>query len=428
MLNRCIIWIRVIRPYLMALGIFLVGLVLVWAFRTPRVDFNTEVRPILNQHCLPCHGGVRQSGGFSLLFPEDALRPTESGKAAIFPGDAANSEFIHRIEHHDPQERMPLDAPPLSQAEIKTLKRWIDQGANWDTHWAYIAPDTAIELPSISQKHWPQNGIDHFIHKRLDQKGLLPSPKADRATLLRRISLDLTGLPPTAEEAQAFLQDTATIEGIVDHYLASPHFGEKWASHWLDLARYADSKGYEKDLNRSIWKYRDWVIDAFNRDMPFDQFTIEQLAGDLLPYPTQKQLLATAFHRNTMANDEGGTNDEEFRVAAVVERVGATFEVWQGTTMSCVQCHSHPYDPIRHEEFYGIYAFFNQSQDRDIYPEHPNTFTYESPDRQEIIELIDWIELATKTELVPHINGSLHDQKQALLTYFGHRQIEAENL
>ncbi len=426
MRNRCLIRLHVFRPYLLAVGIFSIGLLLFLAFRTPQVDFNTEVRPILNQHCLPCHGGVRQSGGFSLLFPEDALSPTESGKPAILPGDPANSELIKRIEHHDPEYRMPLDAAPLSKSAIKTLKNWIKQGAEWDTHWAYIAPDTAIELPAISNEHWPQNGIDHFIHKRLDQQGLRPSAPASRATLLRRISLDLTGLPPTTKEAEAFLNDTTSVETMVDYYLASPHFGEKWASHWLDLARYADSKGYEKDLNRSIWKYRDWVIDAFNRDLPFDQFTIEQLAGDLLPQPTQAQLLATAFHRNTVANDEGGTNDEEFRVAAVVDRVATTFEVWQGTTMGCVQCHSHPYDPIRHEEFYGIYAFFNQAQDRDIYPEHPNLFTYEKADSQEVEQLINWLELHTKSETNAPLDEGIHGQKQALLNFLGHRQIEAE--
>ena len=240
---------------------------------------------------------------------------------------------------------------------------------------------------------WAENEIDHFILAKLKENDLTPAPRARKEILLRRLSLDLTGLPPTDEQARSFLEDQSAnaYETLVDNLLASPHFGERWAAMWLDLARFSDTKGYEKDLYRNIWKYRDWVINALNNDMSFDRFTTEQLAADLLKDPTEEQLIATAFHRNTMANDEGGTDNEEFRVASVLERVGTTFEVWQGTTMGCVQCHSHPYDPIRHEEFYKFMGFFNNAQDRDIYSEQPRLFTYEGKDAAKVQGIIEWI-------------------------------------
>ncbi|MBC7892752.1 MAG: DUF1549 domain-containing protein, partial [Sphingobacteriaceae bacterium] len=302
-----------------------------------KIGYNDQIRPIFNKKCIVCHGGVKKSGGFSLLFREEALGKTKSGKPAIVPGDADDSELVNRLQHHDPEFRMPLDAPPLSETEISLVKRWIDQGAEWEEPWSYRPPDRTLSPPDVG-KGWARNGVDRFVFQKLATDSLKPAPQAHRATLLRRVSLDLTGLPPTPAEAAVFLKDTSpnAYEKAVDRLLASPAFGERWAAMWLDLARYADSKGYEKDVARSIWKYRDWVIDAFNRDMPFDQFTVEQLAGDLLPTPTENQLIATAFHRNTMANDEGGTVDEEFRNAALVDRVGTTWEVWQGTTMACV--------------------------------------------------------------------------------------------
>jgi hypothetical protein len=241
--------------------------------------------------------------------------------------------------------------------------------------------------------------------------------------------MDLTGLPPTLAEAKAFLEDNSfnAYEKLVDRLLASPHFGERWASMWLDLARYADSKGFEKDTNREIWKFRDWVITAFNEDMPFDQFSIEQLAGDLLPEPTEEQLIATAFHRNTLANDEGGTDNEEFRVAAVVERVSTTYEVWQGTTMACVQCHSHPYDPFRHKEFYESMAFFNNAADDDSYFERPKLFTYSPENQKEVEGLLEYLngKLSPSDKQVAK-SRFLYDQKEALLSHVGYRMIEAE--
>lgn len=339
-----------------------------------KIDFNKQIRPILNNKCLVCHGGVKEQGDLSFLFPETAVLPARSGKYAIVPGSAAKSELINRIKHINPELRMPLDADPLDQSEIDLLEQWIEEGAEWETHWAYIPLANKIEVPS-TQNTWATNEIDHFILEELKKQELSPNDIAKKSDLLRRVSLDLTGLPPTKSETDEFVADQSdnAYEKIVDRLLSSDHFGERWASMWLDLARYADSRGYQKDLLRPhMWRYRDWVIDAFNKDMPFDQFTIEQLAGDLLPQKSESQLLATAFHRNTMTNDEGGTDDEEFRVAAVIDRLNTTMEVWQGVTIGCVQCHSHPYDPIKHEEFYNLYAFFNNTEDSDHYSDRPN--------------------------------------------------------
>lgn len=341
------------------------------------IDFNTDVRPILNENCLACHGGVRQSGGFSLLFASEALETNESGRPAFYPGHPDTSEMIRRVRHVDPEERMPLDRAPLQEEEIEILEKWIAQGAPWGKHWAYTAPEV-IDPPYPRNQSWARNGIDQFILTRLEAEGLKPSPEADCSTLIRRASLDLIGLPPDFAEIEAYCSDQSpeAFRRAIDQMLASPHFGERWASMWMDLARYADTKGYEKDAPRTIWKFRDWVIDAFNEDMPFDQFTIEQLAGDLLPNPTDDQLIATAFHRNTMNNDEGGTDDEEFRIASVIDRVNTTWEVWMGTTMACVQCHSHPYDPFRQEEYYKFMAYFNNTADRDIPDESPTLATF----------------------------------------------------
>lgn len=402
-----------------------------WTFSgKDTVSYNRDIRPIVNQKCISCHGGVKQSGGFSLLFESDAKMPTESGKPAIIPGDANASEMLKRLQHPDPEMRMPLGKNPLSETEIELIKKWIDQGANWEKHWAYIPPKTDIALPSLPNGLEPQNEIDHFVFSKLSEMDLAPNPPASNEILLRRLALDITGIPPTLKEYEDFLTDTSpqAYEKTVDRLLGSPEFGEKWASFWLDLARYADSKGYEKDLHREIWKYRDWLIEAFNQDIPYDDFTIKQLAGDLLPDPTENDLLATAFHRNTMANDEGGTNDEEFRVAAVMERVGTTFEVWQGTTMACVQCHSHPYDPIRHEDFYKSMAFFNNTRDKDLYNEQPKLFTYEQPEKAKVRQLLTWVnEQLDPEHQLPEVTGEyLHRQKETLLYKLGYRQVEAE--
>jgi hypothetical protein len=398
-----------------------------------RVDYNTQIKPLLNKNCIACHGGVKKASGFSLLFRHEALAPAKSGKPAIIPGDADGSEMIRRLTLTDPDERMPLDHPPLKPDEIDLLRKWIDQGVEWGDHWAYLSVDKPA-VPSVGtiwsrlgiadndETNWVKNEIDPFVIDKLKQTGqaseqLKPSPEADRATLIRRVSLDLTGLPPTEQEASSFLHDKSpqAYEKVVDRLLKSPAYGERWASWWLDLARYADTKGYEKDSGRKIWRYRDWLIRAFNNDKPFDQFTVEQMAGDLLPgrngiggTATDDQLVATAFHRNTMTNDEGGTQDEEFRVAALIDRVGTTWDVWQGTTFACVQCHSHPYDPFVHEEFYKYAAFFNNTRDEDVTSDTPTLRFYKPADSLKLATLTHFI-----TSSIPN-----RQQAQNQATYF----------
>src|SRR5579859_4648077 len=364
------------------------GLVLViigcWLLLThdPPVDFNTQVKPILNKKCIVCHGGVKRQADFSLLFRTDALTKAKSGKLAIIPGDPDHSEMIRRLTLSDPEDRMPYKQAPLSKEEIGVLREWIRQGAHWGDHWAYV-PVRPVAPPALKGSFWGlgraegndwvRNDIDYFIYDKLRQVGLRPSTEPDKATLLRRVSLDLTGLPPSASLQRQFFADTSAgaYERAVDTLLGSPHYGERWAGLWLDLARYADTKGYERDDSRSIWRYRDWLIGAFNQDEPYNRFLTEQLAGDLLPDPTDAQLIATAFHRNTMTNDEGGTDNEEFRTAAVLDRVNTTWQALMGTTFACVQCHTHPYDPFVHDEYYQFMAFFNDSRDEDTYADYP---------------------------------------------------------
>ncbi len=344
--------------------------------RAPQISFNEQIRPILNERCANCHGGIRRQGDLSLLFRHEALSTAESGERAIVPFESAASELLRRVAHTDPTHRMPKDDLPLTPDEIQTLQTWIEQGAHWEDHWAYVAPERP-PLPDVSEPEWVREPMDHFVLAQLDQRGLAPQPEADCPVLVRRVTLDLTGLPPKPDDVKQICTDGGPYETYVDSLLASPAYGERWAAMWLDLARYADSKGYEKDVGRTIWRYRDWVIRAFNEDMPFDQFTIEQLAGDLLPEVTENQLIATAFHRNTMTNTEGGTDDEEFRTAAVIDRVNTTWEVWQGTSFACVQCHGHPYDPFVHEEYYEFFAFFNSTADRDLDSEFPTLPSFE---------------------------------------------------
>ncbi len=371
-----------------------------------RIDYNTEVKPILNKNCMACHGGVKKAGDVSFLFEEEMLKPGKSGKVPVVRGDAHASEMIRRILSDDPDERMPKKGPGLSDEEVSTLKKWIDQGAKWGNHWAY----ERVERPEVPQAggmwsalgvgdtDWPRNPIDQFVYKKFKFKNLDPAPEADRATLIRRVSLDLTGLPPTPQEARDFIDDPSkdAYEKVVDRLLASPAYGERWAALWMDLARYADTKGYEADQPRTIWRYRDYVITSFNQDKPFDQFTIEQLAGDLLldkktGFPTDEQLVATGFHRNTMTNDEGGTVNEEFRVAAQIDRVNTTWEVWQGTTFGCVQCHSHPYDPIPHEDYYKYMAYFNSTRDEDMNTETPKLRFFRGEDSVRLERVKNWV-------------------------------------
>lgn len=374
-----------------------------------KVDYNEDVKPILNKNCMACHGGVKKAGNVSFLFEEDMLQPGKSGKRPVVRGDASASEMIRRILSKDPDERMPRKGPGLTDEELGTLKKWINQGAKWGNHWSYERVERP-EVPSVGswwaklglgnkeELNWPKNEIDHFVLKKLKAEKLSPAPEATRATLIRRVSLDLTGLPPTGKEARDFINDQSdnAYEKVVDRLLKSPAYGEKWAAMWMDLARYADTKGYERDPGRSIWRYRDYVIKAFNDDKPFDQFTLEQLAGDLMKdpktgVPTDEQLVATGFHRNTMNNDEGGTVDEEFRVAAQIDRVNTTWEVWQGTTFGCVQCHSHPYDPIPHDDYYKYMAYFNNTRDEDVTTDTPTLRFYQGEDSARVERVKAWV-------------------------------------
>ena len=343
-----------------------------------KIDFNRDIRPILSNNCIQCHGpdeAERKGGTDGLrLDTRDGALVDLGGYAAIVPGDPDKSALIERVATADADLVMPpKDAgKTLTLKEIELLKQWVREGAHYAVHWAYAKP-VRPSLPTVKQTTWPKNEIDYFILPRLEREGLSPSAEADRNTLIRRLSLDLTGLPPTIEEVDAFLadQDPNAYEKLVDRLLQKQAYGEHWAHMWLDLARYADSAGYADDPPRTIWMYRDYVIRSLNENKPFDQFTIEQIAGDLLPEPTNDQLIATAFHRNTLTNNEGGTNDEEFRNVAVVDRVNTTLAVWMGTTMASAQCHTHKYDPITQEEYFRFFAFFNNTEDADRRDESP---------------------------------------------------------
>ncbi len=335
-----------------------------------KVDFNRDVRPILSENCFKCHGfdPKARDSGRRLDTREGALKETD-GVRAIVPGELKGSDLHVRIHSTDKDDQMP---PPKSGKKITTrqmaiLDRWIEQGAPYDMHWAFKRPVSPV-IPATKDVSWPRNAIDRFVLARLETEGLAPSPEADGYNLVRRLFLDLIGLPPSPEEADAFVTDASpdAYEKLVDRLLASPHYGERWARRWLDLARYADTNGYEKDRPRNIWPYRDWVINALNAGMPFDQFTIEQLAGDLLPHATREQRVATGFHRNTMLNEEGGIDPLEFRYHAVVDRVGTTGTTWLGLTVQCAQCHTHKYDPITHQEYYQFMAFLNNADEPDM--------------------------------------------------------------
>lgn len=332
------------------------------------VSFNQHVRPILSNNCFFCHGPdeKRREADLRLDIREGAVADL-GGRAAVVPGDPDASELILRVESHDEDLAMPPAAskrPKPSEQEVAILRQWIAEGAKYEGHWAFLP--LAEATPSVvKQADRVKNPIDSFIIARLEQEGLAPSAEAERALLMRRVSLDLTGLLPSPEEVDAFVSDPDpdAYEKVVDRLLASPHYGERWGRHWLDQARYADSNGYSIDGDRAMWPYRDWVIKALNDDLPFDQFTIEQLAGDLLPQPTKNQRIATAFHRNTLINEEGGTDRAQFRHEAVVDRVNTTGAVWLGLTVACAQCHTHKFDPIPHRDYYAFFAFFNQGTD-----------------------------------------------------------------
>ena len=336
------------------------------------ISFEKEISPILMKHCSDCHGPEAREGGLRFTNRKDLLLRNDSGEPAVVVGKSGESVLIHRVTSKDDDERMPPvdEGEPLSEKEIALLKKWIDSGANWPEsglqkkHWSYIKPERS-ELPEIQNKNWPQNEIDHFVLARMEQleKPFSPSEREEPAKLLRKVYLDLIGLPPSPEEVDEFLASPTQekYNEIVDRLLKSPRYGEKWARQWLDLARYADSNGFQADQIRTMWLFRDWVIKAINEDMPFDQFTIEQIAGDLLPKPTLSQKIATGFHRCTVCNVEAGVDPEENRTDQVIDRVNTTGTVWLGTSLECAQCHNHKYDPFTQQDYYQIFAFFNNT-------------------------------------------------------------------
>ncbi|MEM6915571.1 MAG: PSD1 and planctomycete cytochrome C domain-containing protein [Verrucomicrobiota bacterium] len=362
------------------------------------IDFVRDIRPILNANCTGCHGGVKQAGGVSFVYADQVIDfEGDSGYPVVVPKDVEESELFHRITlPADDSERMPpADEHPegLSDTEIALIRQWIEEGAHWSGHWSFESPKEPI-LPPLGEENVAATQIDHFILAKLEAEGLSPSNPAAPNRLLRRLSLDLVGLPPAPEAVEAFsaayaMDRNAAVANAVDEMLASPAFGEKWSSMWLDLVRYADSRGMGHDRRRSIWPYRDWVVDAFNNDMPFDQFTIRQLAGDLLPDATMDDLIATAAHRNTQTNNEGGTDDEEFRTEAVIDRVNTTWQTWGSITFGCVQCHDHPYEAFQHDEYYEFLAFFNNTADSDLGKDEPLLKVPNDPTQREAAHELD---------------------------------------
>jgi Protein of unknown function (DUF1553)/Protein of unknown function (DUF1549)/Planctomycete cytochrome C len=349
----------------LGVAVALLGAVELFAADGAGPDFGRDIYPIFQRSCFECHGPKVQEAELRL----DERTAALDHYSAIVPGDAENSELYRRTTlPAGHEEIMPAVGKPLTQRETELLRRWLEAGAEWPEdfdppkHWAYVAPVRPTRA-EVSDPSWPKSGLDYFVLARLDAEGLQPSPAADRATLIRRVYFDLIGLPPAPAEVAAFLADfrEQAYEAVVDRLLDSPHFGERWARHWLDLARYADSHGFQRDDLREIWAYRDWVIRAMNADMPFDEFTIEQLAGDLLPDASEQQKIATGFHRCAMTNVEAGTDPEETRTNQVIDRVNTTATVWLGSTLECAQCHDHKYDSFSQKEYYQFYAFFNST-------------------------------------------------------------------
>lgn len=348
------------------------------------VDYAKDIQPLLSKHCYSCHGAEKQKSGLRLDRKADALAGGDAGKV-ILPGKSAESTLVHNVAGLDPEMIMPPEDERLPASDIAKLRAWIDGGAVWpddadaaasrvSNHWAFKAPKLP-PIPQLTNSKGMRNPIDAFVRARLEKEKVTPAPEADRVTLIRRLTLDLLGLPPTPHEVASFVGDSRAdaYERLVDRLLESSHFGERWGRRWLDLARYADSDGYEKDNPRPYaYLFRDWVIDAINRDVPFDQFTVEQLAGDLLPDASEAQTIATGFHRQTLTNREGGVDKEEFRSKAIVDRVSTTGSAWMGLTVGCAECHTHKFDPITQREFYQLYAFFNNASEKDIPAPRPN--------------------------------------------------------
>ncbi len=408
-----------------------VALIRTWIDSMParRVEYARDVEPIFRSSCYGCHSGAQPKADLRLDVKAAAMR-------VITPGASEKSRLIARVEGRGAEARMPFNGTPLTSEQVTTLKRWIDSGADWPEgadardqaparHWAYIKPVKPLP-PAVKHAELVRNPIDNFLLARLEQEGLSYSPEASKEKLARRVSLDLTGLPPTPAELKAFLDDTRpdAYERMVDRLLASPHFGERWARPWLDLARYADSNGYEKDDRRSIWKYRDWVINALNRDMPFDEFTIEQIAGDMLPNATEEQRIATGFNRNTQFNEEGGVDKDESYFEVQVDRVDTTATVWLGSTLGCAQCHNHKFDPFTQKDFYSMMAFFNNGEKKQINTGDTSTLYIEpvleiptpeqNKEREAIEARINQLQKETTT-LTPELKAQEGEWEKAVL-------------
>ncbi|MCM8542888.1 MAG: DUF1549 domain-containing protein, partial [Lentisphaeraceae bacterium] len=347
--------------------VFLFSTLLILGNAEEKVDFTYQVRPILSKYCFACHGPDKAKGKLRLDIQEGI-------KKATTPGHPSESELIERILTDDEDDVMPPHetGKKLKDGEVALLKRWIKEGSSFGEHWSF----QSIKNPAIPQVKSDKPGLtdlDKIVIANLEKKNLSPAPEASKRKLIRRLSLDIRGILPSVSEVNNFLADNSpdAYEKTVNQFLSSKLYGEKWAAKWLDLARYADTKGYEKDRHREIWRYRDWVIKAINEDMPYDEFTVKQLAGDMLPNPSPDDYLATAFHRNTMTNDEGGTDNEEFRTEAVKDRVDSTGMIWLGLSLGCAKCHTHKYDPVSIKEYYQIYSFFNQTEDNDLSNDAP---------------------------------------------------------
>ncbi|MEO1497996.1 MAG: DUF1549 domain-containing protein, partial [Planctomycetota bacterium] len=351
------------------------------------IDFNADVRPVFVEHCLACHGGVKQAGGMSLIHRETALGETDSGEPSVYPGDVEASYLFDRVTEEDDDFRMPPaeHGRRLNAEEVDLLRRWIEAGAPWNDPWSFEKPEPQTTVGN------DREAIDTPIEAAARAAGLEPAAPAADAAWLRRVSFDLVGLPPTPEHrdraASGLTEDDR--ERVVNELLASKHFGERWAAMWLDLARYADTTGFERDPHRDAWPYRDWVIRALNADTPYDEFLTKQLAGDLLDDPSMDDLVATAFHRNTLTNIEGGTDDEEFRIAAVVDRVDTTGQALLGLTMACARCHDHPYDPVSQADYYRFFDFFNSTRDCDLREDWPVVKTPFDPERYDEARALD---------------------------------------
>ena len=331
------------------------------------IVFDRQIRPILSDNCFTCHGPDDKKRMAGLHFDTKEGAFTKQG--VIVPGDSVNSRMFQRISSQNDAQRMPptYSGHKLTTAQVELIKNWIDQGAKWETHWAFVAPERPVE-PAVSNNDWAKTPIDKFVLAKLDKEGLKPSPEAEKASLLRRVTFDLTGLPPTPEERKAFLADQSpsAYDKVVDRLLASPHYGERMAMQWMDFARYSDTHGYHIDSARTMWVWRDWVIQAFTKNMPYDEFTIDQIAGDLLPQASQAQKIATGFNRNHMINFEGGAIPEEYQNEYVVDRIEATSTTWLGVTLGCARCHDHKYDPLRQKDFYSFGAFFNNIPEKGL--------------------------------------------------------------